>query len=311
MTSVLRRVIAATTARITTTAVRGLLEDEPPGGPRQWLRTNHRGEPVSLLGGPSAAAGVLAGGLVGASSVRDGAALTVATVSGTGFGLVDDLTEDRTGAVAKGLRGHLGALAHGEVTTGGLKVLGIGAGALLAAALSQPHGPRPAGRGSRALLRLTEIGLDGALIAASANLVNLLDLRPGRALKAAAIAAAPTALVGGPGSGPASAVLGAVVGELPDDLAERDMLGDSGANGIGAALGVIAVRRLPRSARWTVLAGVIGLTVASEKVSFTQVIARTPVLREIDGWGRRPAEPTTAAASASDAGSTSDGSPLT
>nr|WP_210732303.1 hypothetical protein [Cellulomonas denverensis] len=296
----MRRTVAAVTARIATTVVRGMLDDEPPGGPRRWERTNHRGEPVSLLGGPSVAAGVLAGGLVGAGSGRDAAALTVATVSGTGFGLVDDLTEDRSGEVAKGLRGHLGALARGELTTGGLKVLGIGAGALVAATLSRPHGPRPAGRGARAGLRLAEIGMDGALIAASANLVNLLDLRPGRALKATGIAAAPSAVLGGPGSGTSAAVLGAVIAELPDDLAERDMLGDSGANGLGAALGTVAVQRLPRGARLALLAGVVGLTVASEKVSFTRVIARTPVLREIDGWGRRPAAPQPA-----------DGSPLT
>ncbi|MEV7971551.1 hypothetical protein [Cellulomonas sp. NPDC089187] len=308
MTGVLRRLIAATTARVTTTVVRGLLDDEPPGGPRIWERTNHRGEPVSLLGGPSVAAGVLAGGLVGAPSVRDGAALTVATISGTGFGLVDDLTEDRSGEVAKGLRGHLGALAKGELTTGGLKVLGIGAGALVAAALSRPQGPRPTGRAGRVALRLAEIGMDGALIAASANLVNLLDLRPGRALKATGITAAPAALLGGPGSGPAAAVLGAVVAELPDDLAERDMLGDSGANGLGAALGTIAVQQLPRRGRLAVLAGVVGLTLASEKVSFTQVIARTPVLREIDAWGRRPAAEPSAQRTAEP---TDDGSPLT
>lgn len=58
MTSVLRRVAAALTARVTTTVVRGVLDDDPPGGPRQWERTNHRGEQVSLLGGPAAAAGV-------------------------------------------------------------------------------------------------------------------------------------------------------------------------------------------------------------------------------------------------------------
>jgi len=268
--------------------VRGLLDDDPPGGARLWERTNHRGEPVSLLGGPAVAAGVLAGGLVGAPSVRDGLALAVATTSATAFGLVDDLTEDRD-AVRKGLRGHLGALARGEITTGGLKVLGIGAGALVAAALSRPHDAHPAGRGPGVLVRLADVAVDGALIAAGANLVNLLDLRPGRALKAAGLAAAPAAVVGGPGGGAAAAVLGAVLAELPDDLAERDMLGDSGANGVGAVLGTIAVRQCPRPVRLALLAGVVGLTVASEKVSFTQVIARTPVLREIDAWGRRPA----------------------
>lgn len=286
--SVVRRVAAALTARLTTSVVRGLLDDEPPGGARLWERTNHRGEPVSLLGGPAVAAGVLVGAVVGAPSVRDGAALAVATTSGTAFGLVDDLTEDRE-AVRKGLRGHLGALAHGEITTGGLKVLGIGAGALVAAVLSRPHDPRPAHRGLGAVTRLADVVVDGALIAGSANLVNLLDLRPGRALKAAGLAAAPAAVLGGPGGGPAAAVLGAVLAELPDDLAERDMLGDSGANGVGALLGTIAVQQCPRPVRLALLAGVVGLTVASEKVSFTQVIARTPVLREIDGWRRRPA----------------------
>lgn len=287
--SVARRLVAAATARLTTSVVRGLLDEEPPGGAPLWERTNHRGEPVSLLGGPAVAAGVLAGAVVGAPSVRDGAALAVATTTATAFGLVDDLTEDREGEVRKGLRGHLGALARGEVTTGGLKVLGIGAGALVAAALSRPHDAHPAGRAAAAATRLVDVALDGALIAASANLVNLLDLRPGRALKAAALAAAPAAVLGGRGGGPAAAVLGAAAAELPDDLAERDMLGDSGANAVGAVLGTVAVQQLGRPARLALLAGVVGLTVASEKVSFTQVIARTPVLREIDAWGRRPA----------------------
>lgn len=298
--SVARRVAAAVTARLTTSVVRGVLDDDPPGGARLWERTNHRGEPVSLLGGPAVAAGVLAGGLVGAPSFRDGAALAVATTSATAFGLVDDLTEDREGTVRKGLRGHLGALARGEVTTGGLKVLGIGAGALVAAALCRPHDTHPSGRGAAAAARLVDVALDGALIAATANLVNLLDLRPGRALKAAGLAAAPAAVLGGPGGGAAAAVLGAVAAELPDDLAERDMLGDSGANGLGAVLGTVAVQQLPRPARLALLAGVVGLTVASERVSFTQVIARTPVLREIDGWGRRPAHAPAVAAHAPD-----------
>jgi hypothetical protein len=45
----------------------------------------------------------------------------------------------------------------------------------------------------------------------------------------------------------------------------------------------------PARARWGILAGVVGLTLASEKVSFTKVIAATPGLRELDALGRRPA----------------------
>ncbi|HZL03019.1 MAG TPA: hypothetical protein VFC48_07830, partial [Cellulomonas sp.] len=81
------------------------------------------------------------------------------------------------------------------------------------------------------------------------------------------------------------------VAGLESDLDERDMLGDGGANALGAALGAVVVLDAPRPVRLALLAGVIGLTLASEKVSFTEVIASTPGLRELDAWGRRPAAP--------------------
>ena len=266
----------------------------PSGSADRWTRSNHRGEPVSLLEGPAVAAGLLAGGLVGAGGLRAAAAATVATAGGAAFGLVDDLAEDPADR-AKGLRGHLGALAHGRLTTGALKVLGIGATGLLAAAVATPwSGPRAAGstRG-----RLADVLLSGALVAGSANLANLLDLRPGRALKAAVLCAGPLALAGGRGAGVAGTVVGASTGALPADLAGRDMLGDGGANAVGALLGTAVVLDAPRPVRLLVLAGVVGLTLASERVSFTQVIADHPLLRELDEWGRPAAREGAPAAS--------------
>lgn len=281
-----QRFAAALVAAGVTAATRGALDEDPPGGSRRWTRTNHRGEPVSLLSGPAAGVGLLLGGVVGASSPRAATAAGIATLSGAAFGLVDDLAEDQDRR-AKGLRGHLGALRHGQLTTGALKVLGIGAGALVAAAVATPvrraDGTRRSGAGWAA-----DVVTSGALIAASANLVNLLDLRPGRALKAVGIAAAPLALAGGAGAGTAAAALGVVSAGLEADLSERDMLGDGGANALGALLGTAVVLDAPRPVRLALLAGAVGLTVASERVSFTAVIARTPVLREIDAWGRRP-----------------------
>ena len=126
--------------------------------------------------------------------------------------------------------------------------------------------------------------LDGALIAASANLVNLFDLRPGRAVKFALLASAP--VLASPAAPLAGPVLGASAALLSDDLAERSMLGDAGANALGAALGVAAVVRAPRPLRVALLGGVAGLILASERTSFSGVIDRVPVLRRLDRWGR-------------------------
>jgi hypothetical protein len=76
---------------------------------------------------------------------------------------------------------------------------------------------------------------------------------------------------------------------LPGDLRERDMLGDAGANALGAVLGVAVISRMrSRLLRGGALAGVIALTAASERVSFTAVIERSPGLRRIDQLGRLP-----------------------
>lgn len=277
-----RRAGAAAAAALVGLATRRVLDRAVGSGKPRWTRTNHRGEPISLLEGPAVAVALLAGAAV--TGGRAGAAGAVAVAGAATFGLVDDLTEDPAGA-RKGLRGHLGALAHGELTTGGLKVLGIGATGLVAAAVAGGGSGSASARGAAG--RVVDIATSGALIAATANLLNLLDLRPGRALKAGALGAAP--LLATPGGGLAAACVGGVLAGIGPDLAERDMLGDGGANALGAALGAAAVVAAPRPVRLALLAGVVGLTLASERVSFTQVIERTPALRALDRWGRRPA----------------------
>ncbi|MEU3018509.1 hypothetical protein ABZ635_14070 [Nocardiopsis sp. NPDC007018] len=233
-----------------------------------WRRVNFRGRTVSLQEGPALASGVCAACvLTPGLSPRVRAATSLAAAASAAFGAYDDLAGD---VRAKGLRGHLGALTRGEVTTGAVKMAGIGATGLAAASLLR-RGP-------------LDTLLDGALIAASANLVNLFDLRPGRAVKFALLASAPA--LASPAAPLVGPVLGACAALLPDDLAERSMLGDSGANALGAALGTAAAARAPRPVRLGLLAGVVGLTLASERVSFSRVIERVPVLRGLDRWGR-------------------------
>lgn len=251
-----------------------------PGSAR-LERPNHRGDTVTLLEGPAYAAGALAGIAAGTDG-RVAAAAATATSCAAVLGAVDDLADRGD---SKGFRGHLRALSEGRVTTGLLKVAGIGAAGLGASAILLTGGRPPAARASGAVAGAADVLVSGALIAGSANLVNLLDLRPGRALKAGYLAI----LASGGGLRPAplvAAAAGAGAAVLPDDLAGRSMLGDCGANALGALLGVHAVlSRTPRS-RAVLLAGIVAATAASERISFTRVIESTPVLRELDALGR-------------------------
>jgi UDP-N-acetylmuramyl pentapeptide phosphotransferase/UDP-N-acetylglucosamine-1-phosphate transferase len=257
------------------------LASRPPGGEKTWSRTNHRGEPVTLLEGPATAVAAAGAALVMPGlDCREKLALTLAGAGAGAFGCYDDLagSSDR-----RGLRGHLGALAGGEVTTGAVKILGIGATGLAASLLL--------GRRSRsggAFGQVADVAVNAALVAGSANLLNLFDLRPGRAIKVSLIGAAALAATGGEARAALAAPAGAAVALLNEDLGERAMLGDAGANALGAMLGTAAAATLPRAAKIGVLAGVVGLTLASEKVSFTKVIARTPALNWLDQLGRRP-----------------------
>jgi len=267
-------VAAAAAGALGSTLALRALQGRPPGGARRWSRINHAGEPVTLLEGPAYVAGSLAGLLAGSGGLGPGLA---ASAAGT-FGALDDLAGDGS---SKGLRGHLAALTRGEVTTGAVKVAGLGLSGLVAAALIDR-------RLTGGTTRPSPVGTFAAagVIAGTANVMNLLDLRPGRALKATVLAALPLGLAGGAGAFTAVAAAGAALGSLPPDLAGRAMLGDTGANAAGALVGAALVERLGTRGRLVALAVVTGLTLASERVSFTRVIEATPGLRELDALGR-------------------------
>jgi UDP-N-acetylmuramyl pentapeptide phosphotransferase/UDP-N-acetylglucosamine-1-phosphate transferase len=199
-----------------------------------------------------------------------GGAVTIAL--GFGFiGLLDDLIG---GASTKGFRGHLGALRHGQATTGLIKlVFGVVLGMLLV------------GSDSGDAVR------SGVLIAGTANLANLFDRAPGRVIKVSMLAAVVVAVLGAPDwqlSGP-MLIVGAGAGMLLPDLRERCMLGDTGANVLGAAVGWGLVLAVREPGEWIALVVVVALNLASEFVSFTRVIDAVRPLRWFDRWGTLPA----------------------
>ena len=163
------------------------------------------------------------------------------------LGLADDLWS----GPERGFRAHLRA----GRTTGVLKLVGIPLVGLLATR-----------KVSGALL----VGL-------AANLLNQLDTRPGRALKAYLIGALAT-----------RAPLGTAVLLLPYDLRERTMLGDAGSNALGAMLGLSSVDRLTGRSRWLAIGTLAGLTALGERRSLGARIERTPLVSWLDRLGREP-----------------------
>ncbi|MEV4807981.1 hypothetical protein AB0K18_49015 [Nonomuraea sp. NPDC049421] len=269
--------IGAVAARV---AYSAFTRNKPADLSGRWTRKNHRGEPITLLEGPAFVAGAgAAAALTPGLTPRVRAAALLAGAGSGALGAYDDLYGTTS---FKGFKGHLSALARGEVTSGAVKILGIGATGLGAAALVS-QGP-------------ADILVNGAAIAGSANLANLFDLRPGRAVKVGLLTGGPLLAAAlfrdQPAAGALAAVpLGAAAALLPDDLGERAMLGDAGANALGALLGLAAITKLGRPGRYALLGTVVALTAAAEKVSFTKVIAGNPVLNRIDMLGRRPVDP--------------------
>jgi Glycosyl transferase family 2 len=167
------------------------------------------------------------------------------------IGLADDLWSGD----ARGFRGHLRA----RRSTGVLKLIGIPLVALAA----------------------TRSIRSAATVSLAANFLNQLDTRPGRALKAFLLGSA--AVRGDSRSYAAIAVLLA-----PYDLREMTMLGDAGSNALGAVLGFNSVMRSRGRRQWLAIGALAALTALGEKRSLGELVERTPMLCELDAFGRQP-----------------------
>lgn len=270
------------------------------------ITENYRGRQVFLGLGTVwlvwSGCAIVAGSLMGWSQAS---VLPVLTLAGPlalacfTLGLVDDAFGT---AGARGFRGHLGALRHGRLTTGGLKLLGISAASYVVAVVIAQLSVGAEAPGLGLLVALPS----GAAIALTSNLVNLTDLRPGRALKSYVVLGilgviSTAVLLGGvaaPGVEPSAAqvvvdslalllfVLGPVLAVWRYDLGEQGMLGDAGANAMGAVAGLLIVAGLPFYGVLAYLAVVLALNLLSERYSFSRVIEGNRVLRRIDALGR-------------------------
>jgi hypothetical protein len=246
---------------------------------------NFRGRPVLLPTGVlvplvgSLSAVLLAAASPGALGVGWGPiALYVAGVAA--LGAVDDAGKLRrsSGARARGLRGHARAARGGRPTTGLLK-----AGGTLALAPLALASPALGAEGS-----VSERIVKVAVLVLTPHVFNLLDLRPGRSIKALLALGALLVALGGVG---ALLVLGVFLGPvlvlLAVDLGERGMLGDAGSGAVGALAGVWLVIALPPVGEAVALGALLVVTLYGEHRSISSLVERTRVLREIDRLGGR------------------------
>jgi UDP-GlcNAc:undecaprenyl-phosphate GlcNAc-1-phosphate transferase len=195
------------------------------------------------------------------------------------LGLVDDtLGRDAPsgsgGPAQRGWRGHGAAALRGELSTGVLKAAGsLGLALFAMSYLGLSNG--------RWLLAA------GVLVLAT-NVFNLLDLRPGRSIKAFVLLGAGLT-IGSSDLRPLWAIglfaAPALVAGLYD-LRERAMLGDTGANLLGALAGLWLVLTLSGIGQLIALALLAAITVYGELRSISELVERIPLLRELDSWGR-------------------------
>jgi UDP-N-acetylmuramyl pentapeptide phosphotransferase/UDP-N-acetylglucosamine-1-phosphate transferase len=195
------------------------------------------------------------------------------------LGLVDDTlaapgSGDHARPANRGWRGHGAAALRGELSTGALKAVGsLGLALFAMSYLSLSDG--------RWLLA-------AAVLVLATNLFNLLDLRPGRSTKAFVLLGAGLT-IGSMDLRPLWALglfaaPALVAGAY--DLRERAMLGDTGANLLGALAGLWLVLTLSGTGQLIALGLLAAVTLLGELRSISALIERTPVLRELDSWGR-------------------------
>lgn len=129
--------------------------------------------------------------------------------------------------------------------------------------------------------------LAAVLLAGSANLANLFDVRPGRALKFVGVPVVALLFLA-PGSAMflVLPLVGGALGLFYFDLRGRIMLGDTGAAVYGSVLGYLVLAAGPGSVWAVALVGVLGLTALAEVSSISRLIEKVGVLRRFDLLGR-------------------------
>ena len=185
-------------------------------------------------------------------------------------GILDDIIGNRD---VSGLKGHFKSLLNGKLTTGGFKALFGGfIGLVISIAISK---------------NIYDIVINTLIIALSTNLMNLLDLRPGRAIKGyLVISIVLLFTLGEYTRNLLLLIFPNVIAYFNQDLKAKAMMGDTGSNVLGISIGILFVMGYPLKVRLIWLAFLIFIHILTEKYSLTKIIENNKILNFIDKLGR-------------------------
>ncbi len=185
-------------------------------------------------------------------------------------GVLDDILGNRD---VSGLKGHFKSLLNGSLTTGGFKALFGGfIGIVISIGVSKS---------------ITDIIINTLIIALSTNLMNLLDLRPGRAIKVYLLIMISIfiTLTGYIKLLPLL-ILPNVLAYFNYDLKAKAMMGDTGSNVLGISIGILFVMGYSIKVRIAWLVFLVFIHILTEKYSLTKIIENNKILNYIDKLGR-------------------------
>lgn len=195
------------------------------------------------------------------------------------LGLLDDLFGNGD---SKGIKGHLRAFIKKKLVTTGLLKAIFGLIISLIIVLLMFQDPTVWD-----FTIAVDIFVSSFIIALSANAMNSLDLKPGRAGKVFLLLSLLSAVFTKSWqSSHIISFIGMVLIYLPGDLRGNYMLGDTGANILGAFLGGYAVFFFSLEVKLIILITLIVFHYTIEVTSLSRLIETTPLLSHIDEWGR-------------------------
>ena len=196
--------------------------------------------------------------------------LLFASIAMSFVGIIDDSLGNRG---VTGLIGHFKALFKGSLTTGAFKaLLGGFVGLTLAVTLSKS---------------IPNIIVATLVVALSTNMMNLFDLRPGRAIKAYVILAIIIFLASAKFNREVMMlIVPAVLAYFYFDLRALTMMGDAGSNVLGVSIGVFIVSSFDLPVQLVSLVLLVAIHVLTEKFSLTKIIENNKFLNYVDKLGR-------------------------